>query len=142
MAKEIGSVVKLQIEAGKANPAPPVGTALGPRGVNIMEFCKEFNARTKDLVGFPIPIIINVYKDKTFSFITKEPTVTSLIKKATSLESGSKEAGKVIVGKIKMSQIKEIAIRKIKDMTSSTVEVAMREIAGSANSMGIEVIND
>lgn len=142
MAKEIASFVKLQIEACKANPAPPVGTALGPRGVNIMQFCKEFNDKTKDLAGSPVPVIITVYKDKSFTFVTKQPPVTFMIKKAAGLDKGSKESGRVIVGSIKMSQVKEIAAKKMKDMTSASVEAAMHEVSGTAYSMGIEVIND
>ena len=142
MAKEIASIFKFQIDACKANPAPPVGTALGPRGVNIMNFCKEFNERTKDVAGSVVPVVITVYKDKSFDFITKVAPVAYLIKDALKISSGSKEPGRVVIGSINMSQVKDIAVKKMKDMTSSSLESAMKEIVGSAYSMGVEVIND
>ena len=142
MAKEIVAIVKLQIEACKANPAPPVGTALGPRGVNIMNFCKEFNEKTKDSAGSVVPVVITIYKDKSFVFITKMSPVTHMIKKYAGVTAGSKEPGRVIVGKITMDQVKEIAGKKIKDMTYGSIDAAIKEVVGSAYSMGIEVIND
>lgn len=141
MAAKISSIVRLQIPAGKANPAPPVGTVLGPRGVNIMEFCKGFNEATKNKTDIT-PVVITILADKTFSFIIKEPPVSVLIKKYANITSGSKEPGKIIVGKITKSKILEIAKQKIVDMTSSCIESAMKEISGSAYSMGIEVIED
>jgi large subunit ribosomal protein L11 len=142
MAKEIAAIVKLQIEACKANPAPPVGTALGPRGVNIMNFCKEFNERTKSLSGSVVPVVITIYKDKSFVFVTKMSPTAHMVKAAAGVTSGSKEPGRVIVGKVTMDQVREIANKKIKDMTSASIEAAIKEVIGSAYSIGIEVIND
>jgi large subunit ribosomal protein L11 len=139
MAKKVTGMIKLQIPAGKANPAPPVGPALGQHGVNIMEFCKQFNARTQKDGDSIVPIIITVYQDRSFTFITKTPPVSSLIKKALKLESGSKMPQKDKVGKINSSQIKIIATTKLPDLNCVQVESAMSQVAGTAKSMGIEV---
>ena len=141
MAKKVTGMIKLQIPAGKANPAPPVGPALGQHGVNIMEFCKQFNARTQQMGDNVIPIIITVYQDRTFTFITKTPPVPNLIKKALKLESGSKMPQKDKVGKIKMAEVKKIAETKLPDLNCLKVESAMSQVVGSARSMGIEVID-
>jgi len=140
MAKKVTGMIKLQIPAGKANPAPPVGPALGQHGVNIMEFCKQFNARTQKDGDNVIPVIITVYQDRSFTFITKTPPVSNLIKKALKLESGSKMPQKDKVGKIKPDQIKSIAQMKIPDLNCLKVESAMSQVAGTAKSMGIEVV--
>ena len=140
MAKKVTGLVKLQIPAGKANPAPPVGPALGQQGVNIMEFCKQFNAKTAQLGDTIIPVIITVYQDRSFTFITKTPPVSILIKKALKLESGSKMPQKDKVGKINQEQIRKIAETKLPDLNCTTVESAMRQVAGTAKSMGIEVV--
>ncbi|MFN8846773.1 MAG: 50S ribosomal protein L11 [Bdellovibrionales bacterium] len=140
MAKKVTGMIKLQIPAGKANPAPPVGPALGQHGVNIMEFCKQFNARTQKDADNVIPVIITVYQDRSFTFITKTPPVSNLIKKALKLESGSKMPQKDKVGKIKPDQIKAIATLKIPDLNCLKVESAMSQVAGTAKSMGLEVI--
>jgi len=139
MAKKVTGLVKLQIPAGKANPAPPVGPALGQQGVNIMEFCKQFNARTQSLGDSIIPVIITVYQDRSFTFVTKTPPVSNLIKKALKLESGSKMPQKDKVGKINQEQIRKIAEIKLPDLNCTTVESAMAQVAGTAKSMGIEV---
>lgn len=141
MAKKITGYVKLQIPGGAANPAPPVGPALGQKGVNIMEFCKQFNARTQDQKGMIIPIVLTVYADKSFTFITKVPPVAILIKKAINLETGSGEPNRKKVGKIKRAQVKEIAQKKIQDMNTIDLESAMRMVEGTARSMGVEVID-
>lgn len=140
MAKKVTGMIKLQIPAGKANPAPPVGPALGQHGVNIMEFCKQFNARTQKDADNVIPVIITVYQDRSFTFITKTPPVSNLIKKALKLESGSKMPQKDKVGKIKPDQIKNIATMKMPDLNCLKVESAMSQVAGTAKSMGLEVI--
>jgi len=140
MAKKVTGMIKLQIPAGKANPAPPVGPALGQHGVNIMAFCKQFNARTQKDADNVIPVIITVYQDRSFTFITKTPPVSNLIKKALKLESGSKMPQKDKVGKIKPDQIKAIATLKIPDLNCLKVESAMSQVAGTAKSMGLEVI--
>lgn len=140
MAKKVTGMVKLQIPAGKANPAPPVGPALGQHGVNIMEFCKQFNARTQSLGDSIVPIIITVYQDRSFTFITKTPPVSSLVKKAAKLQSGSKQPQKEKVGKIKMSDIKAIGQLKIPDLNCLKVESAMSQVVGTARSMGVEVV--
>ncbi len=140
MAKKVTGMIKLQIPAGKANPAPPVGPALGQHGVNIMEFCKQFNARTQKDGDNVIPVIITVYQDRSFTFITKTPPVSNLIKKALKLESGSKMPQKDKVGKIKPDQIKTIATLKMPDLNCLKVESAMSQVAGTAKSMGLEVI--
>jgi large subunit ribosomal protein L11 len=141
MAKKISGYIKLQVPAGAANPSPPIGPALGQRGVNIMEFCKAFNAATVDLEkSMPIPTIITVYADKSFSFETKSPPATFLIKKALNLKSGSKEPGKVTAGKIKRSQLSEIAQIKMKDLNANDIDAATKIIEGSARAMGLEVV--
>ena len=141
MAKKIIGFIKLQIEAGKANPSPPVGPALGQRGLNIMEFCKAFNAKTqKEEPGSPIPVVITAYADRTFSFVTRLPPVSYLIKKAANVKSASKEPGRKKVAKITMAQVKEIAEKKMPDLNCHTVEAAMQMVAGQARSMGIDVV--
>ncbi|SRR5246127_1227195 len=141
MAKKITGYIKLQVAAGAANPSPPIGPALGQRGVNIMEFCKAFNAATGDMEkGMPIPTVITVYADRSFSFITKTPPASFLIKKAAGLKSGSKEPGKVVAGKIKRSQLAEIAQVKMKDLNAADIEAATKTIEGSARAMGLEVV--
>src|ERR1700760_604040 len=136
MAKKITGYIKLQVPAGAANPSPPIGPALGQRGVNIMEFCKAFNAATGDMEkAMPIPTIITVYADRSFSFITKTPPATFLIKKAINLKSGSKEPGKTVAGKIKRSQLEEIAQVKMKDLNAASLEAATKTIEGSARAM-------
>lgn len=139
MAKEVTGKVKLQLPAGKANPAPPVGPALGQHGVNIMEFCKAFNAKTQDKAGFIIPVEITIYKDRSFTFILKTPPASDLIKKAANVQKGSKNAKKEKVGKLTQQKLKEIAELKMPDLNASSIETAMSMIAGSARSMGIEV---
>jgi large subunit ribosomal protein L11 len=139
MAKKVTGMIKLQIPAGKANPAPPVGPALGQHGVNIMEFCKQFNARTQQMGDNVIPIIITVYQDRTFTFITKTPPVSNLIKKTLKLESGSKMPQKEKVGKIKMTEVKKIAETKMPDLNCVKVESAMSQVVGTARSMGVEI---
>lgn len=141
MAKKIIGQIKLQIPAGKATPAPPVGPALGQHGVNIMAFTKEFNAKTADQAGMLIPVVITVYQDRSFSFITKTPPAAVLIKKAINLKSGSGEPNKNKVGKITKAQVQEIAELKMKDLNAASVESAMRMIAGTARSMGVEVVD-
>ena len=139
--KEISNVIKLQIEAGKATPAPPVGPALGSSGVNIMQFVKEFNDRTANQPGMTIPVVISVYKDKTFSFITKVPPVAVLIKKAIGLKSGSGKPNKEKVAKITKEQVKAIAEQKMEDLNAASVEAAMSMVAGTARSMGVVVVD-
>lgn len=141
MAKKIIGQIKLQIPAGKVTPAPPVGPALGQHGVNIMAFTKEFNAKTADQAGMIIPVVISVYQDRSFSFITKTPPAAVLIKKAINLQSGSGEPNKKKVGKITSAQVREIAELKMKDLNAATVESAMKMIAGTARSMGVEVVD-
>ena len=139
MAKEISGYIKLQIMGGQANPAPPVGPALGQRGINIMEFCKAFNDKTKAFAGKPIPVIITVYKDKKFDFEIKSPPASHFIKEAAKLKGGSKEPGRSIAGSITKKQAEEIATQKMKDLNAHSLEQAVKIIAGSARSMGIEV---
>ena len=139
MSKEIVGYVKLQIKGGQANPAPPVGPALGQRGINIMEFCKAFNEKTKSLMGKPIPVVIAVYKDKKFDFVIKSPPVSYFIKEAAKLKGGSKEPGRVIVGSITTKQAEKIAQEKMKDLNAFDLKEATKIICGSAKSMGIEV---
>ena len=139
MAKEIVGSIKLQIPAGQANPAPPVGPALGQQGVNIMAFCKEFNARTQKQTGDILPVVITVYKDKSFTFITKQPPSSSMIKKALKIASGSKEAHKVKVGKLTKKQLLEIAKAKMPDLNARTEEAAMKIIAGTCRQMGVDI---
>jgi large subunit ribosomal protein L11 len=139
MAKEITAKIKLQVPAGKANPAPPVGPALGQHGVNIMEFCKAFNAKTQKMGETIIPVIISVYSDRSFTFITKTPPAAELLKKAAGIVKGSGVPNKDKVGKVTRAQIKEIAQTKLPDLNAASVESAMRMIEGSAKSMGLEV---
>lgn len=139
MAKKIDSFIKLQISAGKANPSPPVGPALGQKGVNIMEFCKQFNGRTQDKDGLIIPVVITVYSDKSFTFITKTPPAAVLLKKLTKVEKGSPESNKAKVGKVTRNQLKEIAEIKMKDLNAFDLDHAMSMIAGTARSMGLTV---
>ncbi|MGE0178718.1 MAG: 50S ribosomal protein L11 [Sphingomonas sp.] len=141
MAKKISGYIKLQVPAGTANPSPPIGPALGQRGVNIMEFCKAFNAATQDLEkNMPIPTTITVYADRSFSFETKTPPASFLIKKAANIKSGSKEPGKVSGGRIKRSALQAIAEQKMKDLNANDIEAATRIIEGSARAMGLEVV--
>ena len=137
--KEISGFVKLQIKGGQANPAPPVGPALGQRGINIMDFCKAFNEKTKKFMGKPVPVVITVYKDKKFDFIIKSPPASHFIKEAVKLKSGSQEPGRNIVASISKKQIEEIAKQKMADLNANDVEQASKIITGSARSMGIEV---
>ena len=139
MAKKVMALVKLQIPAGKATPAPPVGTALGPHGVNIMQFTKEFNAKTSDQAGMIIPVVLTVYQDRSFTFITKTPPVAILIKKAIGIESGSSEPNKVKIAKLSKAKVREIAEIKMPDLNAASVETAMNMVAGTARSMGVEV---
>ena len=139
MAKEISGFIKLQIKGGQANPAPPVGPALGQRGVNIMEFCKAFNDKTKSMAGKPIPVEITVYKDKKFDFKIKSPPASYFIKEAVKLKGGSKEPGRNIVASISKKQLEDIANQKMSDLNAHNLEEAVKIIAGSARSMGIEV---
>ena len=141
MAQKVTGYIKLQIPAGKATPAPPVGPALGQHGVNIMAFTKEFNERTKNDIGMIIPVVITVYADRTFSFITKTPPAAVLIKKAIGLESASGEPNKKKVGKITKEQVQKIAETKMRDLNAANIDSAMRMIAGTARSMGIEVVD-
>jgi large subunit ribosomal protein L11 len=141
MAKKITGSIKLQVPAGTANPAPPIGPALGQRGVNIMEFCKAFNAATQEMEkGSPIPTVITVYADRSFSFVTKTPTASFLLKKAARIKSGSAETGKVSSGTIRRSQLREIAEVKIKDLNANDLDAATKIIEGSARAMGLNVV--
>ena len=140
MAKEVKTLVKLQIPAGKANPAPPVGPALGQHGVNIMEFCKQFNARTQSQTGLIIPVVITVFSDKSFTFITKTPPASVLLIKAAKVEKGSGEPNRLKVGRVTRQQVKEIAQLKMPDLNAASVEAAMRMVEGTARNMGIEVV--
>ncbi len=139
MAKKITGYIKLQVPAGKANPSPPVGPALGQHGVNIMGFCKEFNARTQKDMGMIIPVVITVYADRSFTFITKTPPASDLIKKALKIESGSGVPNRNKVGKLSKAQLKEIAEKKLPDLYDYDVATAMKTIAGTARSMGVDV---
>lgn len=139
--KEVIAQVKLQIPAGKANPAPPVGPALGPHGVNIMEFCKAFNAQTQSLGDTIIPVVLTVYSDRSFTFITKTPPASELLKKAAGIIKGSSTPNKEKVGKVTKEQIKEIAQKKMKDLNAHSLDKAMNIIRGTARSMGIEIID-
>jgi len=140
MAKEISGIIKLQIKGGAANPSPPIGPALGAKGVNIMEFCKQFNARTQDKTGKLIPVIINVYKDKSFDFIIKTPPVAVQLLEATKLQKGSAEPNRNKVASVTIDQVRKIAEEKMSDLNAFTVEAAMEMVAGTARSMGITVI--
>jgi large subunit ribosomal protein L11 len=140
MAKKVAGFLKLQVPAGAANPSPPIGPALGQRGLNIMAFCKDFNAKTGQLEkGSPIPVVITIYQDKSFTFEMRTPPVSYFLKKAAKLESGSKTPGRDKAGKVTKAQVKEIAEKKMADLNCDTVEAAMRMVEGSARSMGIEV---
>ena len=140
MAKKVTGFVKLQIPAGKATPAPPVGTALGPQGINIMGFCKEFNAKTQKLGETVVPVVITVYADRSFSFIMKSAPASVLIKQALKLKSGSAEPNKNKVGKLTWDQVKEIAQTKLEDMNAADLDSAAKSIAGTARSMGVDVV--
>jgi large subunit ribosomal protein L11 len=140
MAKEVVATIKLQIPAGQANPAPPVGPALGQNGVNIMAFCKAFNAATQKQAGDILPVVITVYKDKTFTFITKEPPAAILLKKAANIAAGSKEPNKVKVGKLTRKEVMAIVKVKMKDMNANSEEAAYRTLVGTARQMGIDVV--
>lgn len=139
MPRKIKTVIKLAIQAGSANPAPPVGTALGPQGIKIMDFCKEFNDKTAALKGSLIPCVITIYEDRTFSFITKQPPVSDMIKKTIGLAKGSGTTGREKVGQINQSQIESIAKAKMADLNTSDLDAAKRMVAGTAKSMGLEV---
>ena len=139
MAKKIVGKIKLQIEAGKANPSPPVGPALGQHGVNIMDFCKQFNAKTESQAGYVIPVVIDVYEDRSFSFVTKSPPAAVLIKKALNIPKGSAQSNKTKVGTITKAQLEEIAKTKMEDLNATTMEAAVKMIAGSCRAMGVTV---
>lgn len=140
MAKKITGYIKLQVPAGKANPAPPIGTALGPQGVNIMEFCKQFNAKTKELGDVKIPVVITVYADRSFTFITKTPPAADLLKKAAKVEKGSGKPNREKIGSVTRAQIEDIAKLKLPDLNTSSVESAIRTIEGTAKSLGLEIV--
>jgi large subunit ribosomal protein L11 len=141
LAKKIDTTIKLQSPAGSANPAPPVGPALGQHGVNIMEFCKAFNAKTQSLGGILTPVVITVYKDKSFTFITKTPPASTLLKKAANVPKASKEPNREVAGSVNSKQVREIAELKMVDLNAASIETAMSMIVGTANSMGIEVVD-
>ncbi len=141
MAKKIDGYIKLQVPAGKANPSPPIGPALGQRGVNIMAFCKDFNAATQNMEpGMPIPVVITVYADRSFSYVTKTPPASYFLKRAAGLEKGAPEPGRETVGQVTMRQVREIAERKMVDLNANDIDAACKIIAGSARSMGLEVV--
>ena len=142
MAKEVAAFIKLQIKGGAANPSPPVGPAVGSKGVNIMDFCKQFNARTQDKAGKVLPVIITVYSDKSFDFVVKQPPVAIQLKEAAKVQTGSAQPNRNKVGQVTWDQIREIAQDKMPDMNCFTVEAAMRMIAGTAHSMGINVVGE
>ena len=142
MAKEVAAFIKLQIKGGAANPSPPVGPALGSKGVNIMDFCKQFNARTQDKAGKVLPVIITVYSDKSFDFIVKQPPVAVQLKEAANVKSGSAQPNRSKVGQVTWEQVAEIAKDKMPDLNCFTLEAAMRMIAGTARSMGINVVGE
>jgi large subunit ribosomal protein L11 len=142
MAKKAVAMVKLQVTGGQANPAPPVGPALGQHGVNIMEFCKNFNAQTKDKEGIIIPVVVTIYSDRTFTFITKSPPVPVLLKQAAAIAKGSSNPRKEKVGKVTKSQVREIALQKMVDLNAKDLEGAIKTIEGTARSMGIEAVID
>jgi large subunit ribosomal protein L11 len=140
MAKKIDGYINLQVPAGQATPSPPIGPALGQRGLSIMEFCKQFNAKTKDMeAGAPIPVKITVFSDRSFSFEMRTPPASHLLKKAAGIADGSKEAGRTSAGTVTMAQVREIAKQKMKDMNTDSLDAAMKTIAGSARSMGVQV---
>lgn len=141
MAKKVAGQLKLQVSAGSANPSPPIGPALGQRGINIMEFCKAFNAASQEMEkGSPVPVVITYYQDKSFTFVMKTPPVSYFLKKAANLKSGSKEPGKISAGTVSRDKVREIAEKKLKDLNASDIEAAMRMVEGSARSMGLEVV--
>ena len=142
MAKEVAGFIKLQIKGGAANPSPPVGPALGSKGVNIMEFCKQFNAKTQDKAGKVLPVVITVYSDKSFDFIVKQPPVAVQLKEAAKIQTGSAEPNRKKVASVSWEQVEEIAKGKMEDMNCFTVEAAMRMVAGTARSMGISVTGE
>ena len=142
MAKEVAAFIKLQIKGGAANPSPPVGPALGSKGVNIMDFCKQFNARTQDKAGKVLPVIITVYSDKSFDFVVKQPPVAIQLKEAAKVQKGSAQPNRDKVGQVTWDQIREIAQDKMPDMNCCTLESAMRMVAGTARSMGISVVGE
>ncbi len=142
MAKEVSALIKLQVKGGAANPSPPIGPALGSKGVNIMEFCKQFNARTQDMAGKILPVIITVYKDKSFEFIVKAPPVAIQIRELAAIKKGSAEPNRAKVGSITWDQVKAIAENKMKDLNAFTLESAMKMVAGTARSMGVKVTGD
>ena len=142
MAKEVAAFIKLQIKGGAANPSPPVGPALGSKGVNIMDFCKQFNARTQDKAGKVLPVIITVYSDKSFDFIVKQPPVAIQLKEAAKVQTGSAQPNRNKVGEVTWEQVREIAQDKMPDMNCFTIEAAMRMVAGTARSMGINVVGE
>jgi large subunit ribosomal protein L11 len=140
VAKKVVAQIKLQIPAGAANPAPPVGPALGQRGVNIMEFCKAFNAQTQSMTGFTVPVVVTVFSDRSFTFVTKSPPASNLLLKAAGVEKGSPTPNKNKVGKVTRAQIEEIAKTKVKDLTAASIEAAMKTVSGTARSMGIDIV--
>ncbi|MBP3440361.1 MAG: 50S ribosomal protein L11 [Tidjanibacter sp.] len=142
MAKEVAAFIKLQIKGGAANPSPPVGPALGSKGVNIMDFCKQFNARTQEKAGKVLPVIITVYNDKSFEFVVKQPPVAAALKEAAGIQSGSSEPNRQKVGSVTIEQVEAIAKDKMSDMNCFTIESAMRMVAGTARSMGITVVGE
>ena len=142
MAKEVAAFIKLQIKVGAANPSPPVGPALGSKGVNIMDFCKQFNARTQDKAGKVLPVIITVYSDKSFDFVVKQPPVAIQLKQAANIQTGSAQPNRDKVGQVTWDQVREIAQDKMPDMNCFTIEAAMRMVAGTARSMGIKVVGE
>ena len=142
MAKEVAAFIKLQIKGGAANPSPPVGPALGSKGVNIMDFCKQFNARTQDKAGKVLPVIITVYSDKSFDFVVKQPPVAGQLKEAAKVQKGSAQPNRDKVGQVTWDQVREIAQDKMPDMNCFTLEAAMRMVAGTARSMGINVVGE
>ena len=142
MAKEVAAFIKLQIKGGAANPSPPVGPALGSKGVNIMDFCKQFNARTQDKAGKVLPVIITVYSDKSFDFVVKQPPVAVQLKEAAKVQKGSAQPNRDKVGQVTWDQVREIAQDKMPDMNCFTLEAAMRMVAGTARSMGISVVGE
>ncbi len=141
MPKKIKTIVKIAIQAGSANPAPPVGTALGPHGIKIMDFCNEFNEKTKDQRGSVIPAVVTIYEDRSFDFIIKKPPVSDMIKKMSGVQKGAGTTGKEKVGKLTMAQVEEIAKNKMSDLNTKDLEAAKRSVMGTAKSMGIEIIN-
>ena len=140
MAKKVVGQIKLQIPAGAANPAPPVGPALGQRGVNIMEFCKAFNAQTQSMAGYTVPVVVTVFSDRSFTFVTKSPPASNLLLKAAGIEKGSPMPNKNKVGKVTRAQVEEIAKTKVKDLTAANIEAAVKTVSGTARSMGIDIV--